>query len=233
MTRIVTALHPIDKSLFPPRSALAAMGLAVLLMFCALFSAQAEAGVEDEIMAKVRKDTNRLVEKLRNQRQTYYEDKTKFYNIMHEALVESIDFQRISARIMGRYRREASDEQQKRFVEVFKKSLFNAYGKTLVESDQFNINVLSAELNPRAKDRASVNLEVVSQSGNKYPVTYSMYDSEKKGWLLENVIVNGVNLGLAFRDKFEQLMSQHKGNIDKVIDNWTSTVEEDRIQEKK
>ncbi|MAM89298.1 MAG: toluene tolerance protein [unclassified Hahellaceae] len=209
------------------------MGLAVLLMFCALFSAQAEAGVEDEIMAKVRKDTNRLVEKLRNQRQTYYEDKTKFYDIMHGALVESIDFQRISARIMGRYRREASDEQQKRFVEVFKKSLFNAYGKTLVESDQFNINVLSAELNPRAKDRASVNLEVVSQSGNKYPVTYSMYDSDKKGWLLENVIVNGVNLGLAFRDKFEQLMSQHKGNIDKVIDNWTSTVEEDRIQEKK
>ena len=214
-------------------SSLSAMGLAVLLMFCMLFSFQAQAGVEDEIMAKVRKDTERLVEKLRNQRATYYDDKTKFYEIMHDALVESVDFERISARIMGRYRREASEDQQTRFVEVFKKSLFNAYGKTLVESDQFNINVLGAEVNARAKDRASVNLEVVAESGNKYPVTYSMYDNDKKGWLLENVIVNGVNIGLAFRDKFEQLMSQHKGDIDKVIGNWTSTVEDKRIEKQK
>ena len=60
-----------------------------------------------------------------------------------------------------------------------------------------------------------------------------MYDSEKRGWVLENVIVNGVNIGLAFRDKFEQLMSKHRGDINKVIENWTSTVDEERIQEKK
>ncbi|GAA3973295.1 ABC transporter substrate-binding protein [Allohahella marinimesophila] len=233
MTQTLSVFQQTSSSMASERSPVLSLGLAVMLMFSSLFSVQAQAGVEDEIMAKVRKDTERLVDQLRDQRQTYYEDKTKFYEIMHGALVESVDFKRISARIMGRYRREASDAQQDRFVEVFKKSLFNAYGKTLVESDQFNINVLDAEVNPRAKDRASVNLEVVAESGNKYPVTYSMYNSEKNGWLLENVIVNGVNIGLAFRDKFEQLMSQYRGDIDQVIDNWTSTVEEERIQESK
>ena len=169
MTKIFTAFFPAWPNKGTGRSPLAATGFAVLMMLATLFSVQAQAGVEDEIIAKVRKDTDQLVQKLKNQRKTFHEDKTKFYDIMQGALRESVDFERISARIMGRYRRDASDEQQKRFVEVFKKSLFNAYGKTLVESDQFNINVLSAEVNPRAKDRASVNLEVVAESGSKYP----------------------------------------------------------------
>lgn len=202
------------------------------LILATTLSGTASAGTEDEIVSKIRKETGRLVSELRDQRQTFYDDKSKFYEIMEGAMEDSVDFKRIAARIMGRYRREASDDQQARFVATFKHSLFNAYGKTLVEAENFKINVLDAEVNPRADDRASVDLEVVSETGNKYPVLYSVYKSEKRGWLMENVIVNGVNIGLAFRDKFEQLMSKYKGNIDDVIANWTSTVEEERLEKK-
>jgi phospholipid transport system substrate-binding protein len=39
-------------------------------------------------------------------------------------------------------------------------------------------------------------------------------------WKLINVKVNGINLGLQFRDKFRQDMAAQKGDIDKVIDGW-------------
>lgn len=108
--------------------------------------------------------------------------------------------------------------------------MFRAYGKTLVETGEFKVKVLGGEDNARDATRANVNLEVISASGNKYPVVYAMYLNPKRGWLLENVIVNGVNVGLAFRDKFEQQYAQYKGDFDSILANWSTTVEEDKIK---
>lgn len=108
----------------------------------------------------------------------------------------------------------------------FKRSLFDSYAQALVNnSDGFEIEVQQAEINPRNEDRASVNLLVTTESGDRYQVTYSMY---RKGgdsdWLMENVIVEGVNIGLAFRDRFAQEMEARRGNVEAVIDNWGDAV---------
>ena len=106
-----------------------------------------------------------------------------------------------------------------------KKSLYVAYSKALVESGAFDISVEVAKLNPRSDRKASVNLVVTSASGNQYPVVYSMNYGKNNKWLLENVIVNGVNVGLAFRDRFSQEMRSQQGDIDKVIDNWSAQID--------
>jgi phospholipid transport system substrate-binding protein len=43
--------------------------------------------------------------------------------------------------------------------------------------------------------------------------------------MMENVIVEGVNIGLAFRDRFTQEMEQERGEIQAVIDGWGDAVE--------
>ena len=46
---------------------------------------------------------------------------------------------------------------------------------------------------------------------------------DKNGnWLIINIIVNGVNLGLTFRNQFQALAKEHNENIDEVIKHWTS-----------
>ena len=72
---------------------------------------------------------------------------------------------------------------------------------------------------------SSVQMEVISASGNRYPVTYSMYKTAEGKWLMENVIVEGVNIGLAFRDRFGQEMEENRGQIQAVIDGWSDAVE--------
>ncbi|PWG68849.1 toluene tolerance protein, partial [Enterococcus hirae] len=72
--------------------------------------------------------------------------------------------------------------------------------------------------------RASVQMEVISASGTRYPVTYSMYKKGDGQWLMENVIVEGVNIGLAFRDRFAQEMEEHRGQVQVVIDGWGDAV---------
>ena len=42
------------------------------------------------------------------------------------------------------------------------------------------------------------------------------------GWLIINIIVNGVNLGLTFRNQFRALATEYDNDIDEIINNWIS-----------
>lgn len=204
----------------------------VILMCLMMASGGAVADSSQEVLQEVKASTAKLIDKLQEEKDIYHSNPNRFYQIMEEEMTDVVDFRRIAARVMGRYRRAANDTQKDQFVEIFKKSLFNAYGKTLVESGKFTVHVLAAHINARDSERASVDLEVVSSSGNKYPVQYSMYkNADRQIWLLENVIVNGVNIGLAFRDRFEQQYAEHNGDLDKLIANWSSAIDEDVIEE--
>jgi phospholipid transport system substrate-binding protein len=126
---------------------------------------------------------------------------------------------------MGRYARQTTPEQRDEFVVKFKRSLFDSYAQALVNAEDFEIQVKEATINPQSDDRASVQMEVISASGTRYPVTYSMYRNSEGKWLMENVIVEGVNIGLAFRDRFSQEMEENRGQIQVVIDGWSDAVE--------
>lgn len=197
--------------------------LVILAMFISPFALAG--GVEGEVKRIVEESTNQLVDKLNREKSTYEVDPEKFYSEMDAALSELVDFKRIAARVMGKTARKATKEQRSSFLASFKKSLYVAYSKALVESGAFEITVEGVKVNPRSDKKASVNLVVTSESGNQYPVVYSMNYGKNKKWMLENVIVNGVNVGLAFRDRFSFEMRNHQGNIDKVIENWTAKID--------
>ncbi len=198
--------------------------LMVFWVLLAVAVARAQAGPAEDLKAYVDDNTQRLVAKLNAERGLYGKDPEAFYRSMDEALSDFVDFRRIAARVMGRYARQASPQQRDAFVEKFKRSLFDSYAQALVNTENFQIEVREVTLLPQHPDRASVQLEVISASGNRYPVTYSMYRNDQGHWLMENVIVEGVNIGLAFRDRFAQEMEANRGQVQAVIDGWTDTV---------
>ena len=187
--------------------------------------APTQASEAEELRKYVDTNTQRLVDKLNEERGLYERDPEAFYKSMDEALTDFVDFRRIAARVMGRYARQTTSEQRDEFVAKFKRSLFDSYAQALVNAENFEIQVKEATINPQSDDRASVQMEVISASGNRYPVTYSMYKTAEGKWLMENVIVEGVNIGLAFRDRFGQEMEENRGQIQAVIDGWSDAVE--------
>jgi len=85
----------------------------------------------------------------------------------------------------------------------------------------------------RRPDRERVKMAVVSTSGAIFPVEYSMVLDEDGRWRLRNVIINGINLGLVYRDQFAEAMRdrENKGDIDLVIDHWSVTAAVDTEME--
>ncbi|WP_417544056.1 MlaC/ttg2D family ABC transporter substrate-binding protein [Marinobacter sp.] len=190
----------------------------------AFYVASVQAGPEEDLQRYVDDNTQRLVNQLNAERGLYERDPEAFYRHMDDALEGFVDFRRIAARVMGRYARQTTPEQRDEFVVQFKRSLFDSYAQALVSAEDFKIKVNDAIINPQDDNRASVAMEVITASGNRHSVTYSMYRKEDGDWMMENVIVEGVNIGLSFRDRFTQEMEANRGQVQVVIDGWSDAV---------
>ena len=131
-----------------------------------------------------------------------------------------VDFRRVSASVMGKENYlNSSAKQRSEFIEVFKNSLLDTYASTLAQWGDQKI-VTNFTDNTSFEKIEDVNQDLLTES-NSYPITYKVRKSGE-GWKIINIIVNGVNLGLTFRNQFRALADEFDGDIDKVILNWTS-----------
>ena len=207
--------------------------LTVLLLLTSSFFTYAKSEDQSELVKTVvEKNVQELLVRFNEEKAYYDTEPDRFLNNMDMALSKIVDFRRIAARVMGKYGRSATDAQKDKFVMVFKDSLYSTYTKTLVDSGVFQINVNKAEINTRSDKKASVYMDIVSGNGTVFPVTYSMHKNDEQQWMMENVIVFGVNIGLAFRDKFELEYRKNRGNIDAVISSWSVDLELEGAVEK-
>lgn len=196
------------------------------LLVSAPLLAQAAAQTPHQVV----EDTSvRVMENLNANRELYQQDADAFYNGLNEIMEPVVDFQGIARSVMTvRYSRSATPEQMERFIETFKRSMVEFYGNALLEFDSGKITVLPpARGSQQTEERASVNMEVRANNGNVYPVTYTMSNVDGQ-WKVRNVIVEGINIGLLFRDQFAQAMQAHRNDLDAVIDSWGGVVAESR-----
>lgn len=152
--------------------------------------------------------------------------------LVDKQLGEVVDFKRIARRVMAKHFRGASKEQKQRFLNVFKSSLLNTYAKGLWEFNNYKVNVLPLKEGKQTERNTQVSIEVVTSSGQVFPVTQSLfYDKKNSQWMVQNVIINGINMGLLFREQFSRLVAQSNGDIDLAITKWTSEVSNDKASQ--
>ncbi|WP_422821908.1 MlaC/ttg2D family ABC transporter substrate-binding protein [Vreelandella arcis] len=200
---------------------------AALLVTLMPLSASAQSASPEAI---IRDNINEFMEQLEG-REAYYEDNIdELKQKVDESLEEVADFRYIGASVMGIYFRNASPEQRSRFVDVFRKTLIDTYARGLVTFDYEDIRVLDDQRPQREEDRASVAMEVIGTNGDVYPVNYSLRLSDGE-WRVVNVIVNGINLGLTFRNQFDQAMRDNNRDYDAVIEGWSPEVGVDEMKE--
>ena len=140
--------------------------------------------------------------------------------LMEKELTPVIDFPRVARKVMGKFARKASSEQLTQFTSIFKQTLVATYSKGLDQLDQLDhVQVDRAVLGKKGK-RAKVSSVIVLKDGQKFVVIYSLFLKQGKEWLVENISVEGVNIGIVFRNQFAHYMEQYGQDIDQVISHW-------------
>ena len=192
-----------------------------LLFFSSLFFFnQVFAESSSEYVEKIHED---IVLVVRANQGIYEENPEEFIKAISFALEPLVDFKRISRNVMGRYYKDANKEQIEKFNKVFKASLLETYSKTLAEFKDEEIVVSSVVKKSPKGNREKVSLQIVT-STKVYPATYDMYLNKQGQWKLINIIINGVNLGLTFRNQFYSLMEKEGNNLDVVIEKWVTSI---------
>ena len=151
----------------------------------------------------------------------YLSDPEQFKAKINTIFEPMVDFRRVGASVMGKkYYIAATKDQRLRFIAVFKTSLLDTYSSTLAQwGDQtIKTNFSKKTVFEKTED---VTQSLIT-SNNIYPITYKVRNDGKGNWLIINIIVNGVNLGLTFRNQFQAFALEHNENIDDIIDHWTS-----------
>jgi phospholipid transport system substrate-binding protein len=157
-------------------------------------------------------------------------DPERFYTEVEGLLRPLVDFSRFARNVMGPYYKTADDEQRQRFVDSFKWSLVRTYALALTEFRDGEIDVLAPRRPPSNPDKANVTMEI-KYEGKTYVVVYRMRRSKEQTWRLQNMVVEGVNLGLNFKSQFSAAMKdpQNKGDLDVVIESWGQSIEQDEL----
>ena len=190
-------------------------------------TAQAQSMGPEEV---VRNNIDTFMGELESRKDYYADNVDELKNLVDENLENVVDFRYIGASVMGSYFRNATPEQRRDFVKVFRQTLIDTYTRGLVTFDYDEIRVTDTQRAQRYDDQASVDMEIVANDGNVYPVSYSLRLSDDE-WRVVNVIVNGINLGLTFRNQFDQAMRDNNRDYDAVIDNWAPEVGVDELEE--
>ena len=168
------------------------------------------------------KNAQKMVEVLTSNSDLFDSNRLEYEYKIKEIFEPMIDFRRVAASVMGKkYYLLANKNQRSEFVLIFKDSLLDTYAETLA---QWGDSTITTKF-PKSKldlDIKNVEVKQVLDTGNsKYPISYKLRKNDEE-WKIVNIIINGVNLGLTFRNQFQALAISHNENIDLTIENWVS-----------
>ena len=166
-------------------------------------------------------NAQKMVQVLIENKDLFSKDREAYEDKIKEIFDPMIDFRRVAASVMGKkYYQASSPKQRKDFVAIFRNSLLDTYAETLAQWGDQSINTLPGEGDWSGLKSIEVR-QMLDTGSSKYPISYKLRKSDDQ-WMIVNIIVNGVNLGLTFRNQFQALANNHDGNIEVILMNWIS-----------
>jgi phospholipid transport system substrate-binding protein len=201
--------------------------LAGLLMVWAIMllgAGKAAASPRDTVIETLQQ----VLEMLQERQIEVAEDPTYFYELADEIVAPHFDFRRMSQRVLGRYWREATEEQRAAFAAEFRRLLVRTYVsalRTYTTEDirdfiEERIRVLPARYSPEAT-RANIRVLVEQERGGPpINLSLSLYRRNDDTWKVDDVQVEGASLVTTHRTTFSREIRALgiEGLIDKLAE---------------
>ena len=167
-------------------------------------------------------NAQKMVQVLTIEAALFETDRSLYEQKIKDIFEPMIDFRRVAASVMGKkYYLLASQGERSEFVLIFKDSLLDTYAETLAQWGDSTITTKFPDSKSNIYEKNIEVKQVLNTGSSKYPISYKLRRNEE-GWKIVNIIINGVNLGLTFRNQFQALAVTHSENIDLTLQNWVS-----------
>lgn len=153
--------------------------------------------------------------KKRLQDSAFTKDFKEITVFVNEVIYPHTDFDRISALVLGKLWKTATNEERERFKNEFQTMLVRTYSRAFVEFKEWSVRFLPMDLEPSA-NRVIVKTEVLQPGIQPVGVNYRML-LDKGQWKAYDIMIEGVSLVTNYRTTFTNEV-QAKGSLAAVID---------------
>ncbi|MCO6412889.1 MAG: ABC transporter substrate-binding protein [Thiogranum sp.] len=175
------------------------LGLALCLAcWAGCLTRAADSGAEHVI----RQATEEIYEALDRQCAILEQQPEHLYALVDGILMLHADMERISRWVLGKYWRDADEEQRHEFIGQFRKLLVRTYATAVQLASLKDISYLPARDSARP-DRATVRTEIKTPGSATLSVYYLLYETDQR-WLVYDIQVDGVSLVNNYRTVFAE-----------------------------
>lgn len=147
---------------------------------------------------------------LADKSQTAEERATEFRHLF----TSHFDVDTISRYTLGKYWREASDEERAQYRAAFEDFIVVTYARRLEGYGGFSIEI--GEIGTPSKQGVAVESLVLRSNQDPLQIVWRL-QMRGEGWRIVDLIVDGVSLALTQRSEFTSVLKSSDGKIDKLI----------------
>lgn len=171
--------------------------LVILLLPALTITAPAEEidKPEDVILTTV----DNVIARITSEREMLEAQPETVYDLINDLIIPVFDFNNMSRWILGKYWKQATEEQRTTFTNEFKDLLVRTYAKAVLGFTNERVNYLET-LTGSKPNIVMVKTEIVSDGGVT-PVNYTMHISDGS-WKVVNVAFEGISLVETYRKSF-------------------------------
>jgi|SRR5699024_9996356 len=182
--------------------------LLVLLAFTVPAATLAAADSEPKPPREIAQDTvHDLLAAMEGRRDELRNNPAELDALVDRILVPLVDVDYMSQLVLGRYWRDASEEQRKRFQEAFKTMLVRTYGNALLDFDKEQIDYQPVRA-PEGAERITFRATVTTSSGDKVPVNLDMHLVDNE-WKVYDGQVGNLSFVTNYRSQFSSYIKKH------------------------
>lgn len=170
----------------------------------------------------VKRVSDALVERLVKEKASYQKNPAVLNAIVKDNIEPYVDFDGFARGVMGQYYRQATDVQRNNFTQTFHQSLIRTYAKGLAayNNQSYTVRPFNQGRDP---SKAVVSMDFKTDKGT-IPVTYQLIQSGES-WKVRNISLNGIDIGLTFRNQFASTVQNSRGNLDDAIKNFAPSAD--------
>ncbi len=157
--------------------------------------------------------SNQLKDRLKDER--FIKDFVQVNQFVESVINPHLDFQRMSALVLGKLWRQATDEEKRRFTEEFHTLLVRTYSRAFFEFKDWDIRYLPLNMED-GEQKVLVKTEILQPGIQPLAVNYRML-WVKGTWKVYDILIEGVSLVTNYRTTFKNEV-QKTGSLSAVID---------------
>ena len=135
---------------------------------------------------------------------------------LQELAKDTVDINGIGFYTLGKYRKEISDEQKKRYSKLFKDYFLKSFSSRLSEYSNPKINVISKE-KKNEKYTIVSSILVATEDRPEVKIDWRIYTKNPNKPLIRDLIIEGLSLARTQKEEFASIIKSNDNNIEALF----------------